>query len=307
MESLYCDLPLHCSVGWLSRGEVLLRFVEYLVEIKAFLIGQGNPYPKLLEENRLVKLMFLVDITTHLNELNLRLHGPRKTVIGLFEAWKDFVAQLDVYTWDIQTATFCYYKHLKAFSVDHQVNGAEIDIYMKDLTSQFRNRFHDFQRFGPLFSFLINPQGSKDLELSAFEWMNIEDFQMQLIDFKASLLWASKFDDLRKSLKTAENSQTSIFACWKSLQEKFDCLKKMVIALLSIFGSTYLCEQIFSQMKFILSSHCSRFTEDYSGHVFNSKLPDSPNITELKAMTNISLEMTLVTAISFFSLIKLID
>ena len=81
---------------------------------------------------------------------------------------------------------------------------------MRDLTSQFCNRFQDFQRFGPLFSFLINSRGSKDLYLSAFEWIDIENFQMQLIDFKASLLWASKFHDLRKSLETAENSQTSI-------------------------------------------------------------------------------------------------
>ena len=66
--------------------------------------------------------------------------------------------------------------------------GAEFNICMRDLTSQFCNRFQDFQHFGPLFSFLINPQGSEDLDLSAFKWMDIEDFQMQLIDFKASLL-----------------------------------------------------------------------------------------------------------------------
>ena len=87
---------------------------------------------------------------------------------------------------------------------------------MRDITSQFRNKFQDFQRFGPLFSFLINPQGSEDLDLSAFDWMDIEDFQMQLIDFKASLLWVSKFDNLQKLLETAENSQTSILS-WKSL------------------------------------------------------------------------------------------
>ena len=87
---------------------------------------------------------------------------------------------------------------------------------MRDIISQFRNRFQDFQRFGPLFFFLINPQGSEDLDLSAFDWMDIEDFQMQLIDFKASLSWVSKFDNLRKLLETAENSQTSILTCWKS-------------------------------------------------------------------------------------------
>ena len=100
---------------------------------------------------------------------------------------------------------------------------------MRDLTSQFHNRFQDFQRFNPLFSFLINSHGSKDLDLSAFEKMDIEDFQMQLIDFKAPLLWASKFDDQQKSLEAAENSQISILTCWKPLPKKFDCLKKMAI------------------------------------------------------------------------------
>ena len=111
-------------------------------------------------------------------------------MIGLFKAWKGFVVKLDVYTRNIQTATFRYFKHVKAFSVDHQVDGAKINTYMSELTFQFCNRFQDFQRFGPLlFFFLINPQGSEDFDLSIFEWMDIEEFQMQLINFKASLLW----------------------------------------------------------------------------------------------------------------------
>ena len=79
-----------------SRGKVLLRFAKFLVEINAFLIGQEKVYPELEEENWLVKLMFLVDITMLLNKLNLHLQGPGKTVIGLFEAWKGLVAKLDV-------------------------------------------------------------------------------------------------------------------------------------------------------------------------------------------------------------------
>ena len=58
-----------CSVRWLSCGKVLLRFVECLVEIRVFLISQGMAYPELEDEKWLVKLMFLADITTHLNEL----------------------------------------------------------------------------------------------------------------------------------------------------------------------------------------------------------------------------------------------
>ena len=105
---------------------------------------------------------------------------------------------------------------------------------------------------------------------------------MQLINFKASLFWASKFDDLRKSLETAENSQTSILTCWKSLPENFDCLKKIAVALLSVFGSTYLCEQIFSHIKFILSSQRCLLTKDDSEACVQLQVTRySPNITEL--------------------------
>ena len=58
-------------------------------------------YLELEDEKWLVKLMFLVDITTHLNELNLRLQGTGQTVMCLFEVWKEFVSKLDVYTLDI--------------------------------------------------------------------------------------------------------------------------------------------------------------------------------------------------------------
>ena len=83
---------------------------------------------------------------------------------------------------------------------------------------------------------------------------------MQLID----LLWTLKFVDLRKSLETIANKQINILTCWKSFPVKSSCLKKMAIALLSAFASTYLCKQTFSHMKFILSAHCSRVTEDHS-------------------------------------------
>ena len=180
----------------------------------------------------------------------------------LFEVWKGFVFKLDVYTRDIRSATFGYFKHLNAFSVDHQGNSVEIDMYIRDSTSQFCIRFQDFQHFGSLFSFLIKLESSKDLNLCAFEWMDIENFQVQLIDFKASLLWTSKFVDLRKSLETIKNKQNNILTLWESLLEKFSCLKKMAIALLSAFQATYLCKQIFSQMKFILNAHRSRLMEN---------------------------------------------
>ena len=56
-------------------------------------------------------------------------------------------------------------------------------------------------------------------------------------------------------------------------------LKKMATALLSVFGSTYLREQIFSLIKFILISHRRRLTEDARiGYVWMQMLmKQSPN------------------------------
>ena len=54
----------------------------------------------------------------------------------------------------------------------------------------------------------------------------------------------------------------------------------MAIALLSAFGSTDLCEQIFSHMTFILSAHRRRLTKDHSELYVQLKV-FGPNITKL--------------------------
>ena len=54
----------------------------------------------------------------------------------------------------------------------------------------------------------------------------------------------------------------------------------MTIALLSAFGPTYLCEEISSHIKFIVSAHRSRLTKDQILCVQLKVFKFSPNITE---------------------------
>ena len=160
MESEYHDVLLHCSVRWLSCGKILLRFVECLIEINVFFRGQGKADPELEDEKWLVKLMFLADITTHLNELNLHLQGTGKTVTCLFEVCKGFASKLDVYTRDIRIATFRFFEHLKAFSVDYQVNSVKIDMYIRGSTSQFAPDFKIFNILVHCFLFSSSPRAA---------------------------------------------------------------------------------------------------------------------------------------------------
>lgn len=51
VDSVYKDIPLHCSVRWLSCGNILERFVECFDETQIFLLEKGQDYPEL--EDRL--------------------------------------------------------------------------------------------------------------------------------------------------------------------------------------------------------------------------------------------------------------
>ena len=264
-DSCYGDIPVHCNIRWLSRGKVLNRFIECFSEIKMFLTEKGQVHPELSNDDWVVKLMFLADITEHLNELNVRLQGKGQTILSLYESWLAFVAKLKMFNADIQKGNLQYFKNLQKHVGDCDVNLVTLKIYMSELVAKFCNRFQEFQRFGPVFVFLIQPEICSNIDLSIFEWLQINEFRMQIIDFKTSALWVAKFADLRKSIQLSEDDQAILIAeCWDSLPPKFSSLKRVAKALLSAFGSTYICEQIFSQMKNILSPNRNRLTVDHS-------------------------------------------
>ena len=118
-----------------------------------------------------------------------------------------------------------------------------------------------------MFTFIIKPEEIEEnvLNLQYFQYLKIDNFSLEMIDFKSSTLWTDKFKKLRKNLeKTEDNHLFMISTCWASLPMKFSSLKKIGFAILSTFGSTYKCEQIFSKMKFILSKNRNRLTIENS-------------------------------------------
>ena len=82
------------------------RFVSSLEAIKVFLDEKEQHFPELNDDDWLCKLMFLADITKHLNDLNLHLQGQGQTVLELFEHWKGYASKLDIFCRDISTNTY---------------------------------------------------------------------------------------------------------------------------------------------------------------------------------------------------------
>ena len=96
MEEKYGDLNLHCEVRWLSKGNVFSRFWELKNRVLAFLTEIDElpaEHEFLADGDWQNDLAFLVDITAHLNALNMQLQGSNK----LFTNMCNYVASFQMH------------------------------------------------------------------------------------------------------------------------------------------------------------------------------------------------------------------
>jgi len=301
VESQYAGLLMYNSVRWLSRGQVLHRFVELLEEIRLFLFEKSQDYPELKDLNWLNDLMFFTDFTTMYNELNKKLQGPGHIVLTMFENIKGFEKKIEIYCKDLKNEKFKYFPHLK----NHLNNSlhfadSQTDIkciikkyvnILENTTELFSNRFSQFRCLEPTFQFLINPHKITydELDLFFFEWLNIENLEMELIEFQGNVIWRNKFINLNSELEknyceiySSIKTENLILIEWKSLPNSFTSMKKLALSLLTMFGSTYTCEQLFSSMNFIKSTLRNRLGTDISAACIQLKSTNyNPRIDSL--------------------------
>ena len=100
LEKADCDhseLLLHTDVRWLSRGKFLQKFRELCPEIREFLFGVKHAeYTQLNDDQWLLDLAFLTDLTNMLNELNLELQGKDKTVVNMISSVNAFKRKMQL-------------------------------------------------------------------------------------------------------------------------------------------------------------------------------------------------------------------
>ena len=73
IEAVYGHVAYFTNVRWLSRGKMLERVYALREEISMFLESKNQDNSYFEDPQWIVKLAYLVDITTHMNTLNLEL------------------------------------------------------------------------------------------------------------------------------------------------------------------------------------------------------------------------------------------
>ena len=97
------DLLLQADVRWLSRGGFLERFSELLPEIKELLEQfKDAEYAQLKDEQLLLDLAFLTDLTALINELNLKLQRKEKNIVDMISSVNPFKRKLQLLSTELQ-------------------------------------------------------------------------------------------------------------------------------------------------------------------------------------------------------------
>ena len=270
IESEYGDLLYHTEVRWLSRGNVLKRFFDLRMEIDIFMNEKLKPVPEISDPKWLWYLAFLTDICEHLNLLNKKLQGRGKLVNNLYYNITAFETKLELFKYHIMQQNFVHFSCCNNLSKTLPINIFPTEDCTKNialLQTAFADRFMDFKEKSKMFQFFQNP-----FEISIMDVK--EDFQFELAELQA--------DDRLKSVYKNEN----LISFYQKLEdEDYPKLKENASILISIFGSTYICEQTFSKLKYIKSKNRSRLTDSHLENYLQIGTSNlKPNINEISLL-----------------------
>ncbi|KAM3842708.1 zinc finger BED domain-containing protein 5-like, partial [Diretmus argenteus] len=227
---------IHQSVLCASLGKEYSDVMENIMKLVNYLRASSALQHRLLraflteDDNNMELVAFLVDITSHLNELNLKLQGQGNTVCDLMAAVRSFERRLEIFQSDITEAHLHFPTLLQQTNGNHHHHHVS---FLERLAENFRSRFDSFNIGRQVLLCIGSPFLVKNVEefsreaKSIFPWASTASLQTELIDLQENVVLSEVDCDhvaFWTKMVTAANSPN---------------LQRVAIFVLTMFGSTY--------------------------------------------------------------------
>lgn len=244
----YADVLLFTEVRWLSRGKSLERLFSLRVEIDAFLQSEASPKDTdLLTAIKcpdfLLELAFLTDITRHINNLNLVLQGKDKNICETLYAITEFSRKLVILQNQMASQNLLNFEKVSEIHSKFP-NFNKLNLFseeLKKLIETFKLRFKDIFGMQWVVNIYNNPLTCSMENVP----LNI---QQELVNMR---------NDLSLPLETG-------IPFWKNIcPKKYGASRDLILNLISMFSTTYICEATFSSLSQIKSKYRNKLSDNH--------------------------------------------
>ncbi|UYV81898.1 hypothetical protein LAZ67_21000070 [Cordylochernes scorpioides] len=238
--SIACDeSPDIGGVRW-SCSKVLKQFWDLKEEICQFLITKNQDITLFSDQVWLQDFSFMVDITKHLSDLNLKLQGKDQIITNMCDQVNAFKCKLVLWENQLKNEDLLHFLTCNMYKSSLGETASYKKYAEKNLSlrNEFETRFSDFKSLESKFTLF-----------SSIFSINIESDIQCDSDLKAKCI------------------EVGVSEFYKYLPARFENTRKLAYEIMSMFGSTYRCEQLFSLMKGNKPPIRSRITDVHLGSV----------------------------------------
>lgn len=265
-ESEYIDLLVHNDVHWLSKGNVLNRLICLLPEIHSFLDSRNtktaNEYFQFLGNIENVgKICFLGDVFSHFNELKKDLQDKNKVLCDMWEIIKAFQRKLQLFENGLNSKDLLHFPSLKAHiegNPDEDIDMNTFVKFLQEVQIEFSSRFSEFSQISDLLTALKNPFSMEPNGNWVTQTMHLFSGYVDKARLQLETIELQENSVLKESYQA-----TQITKFWTDIlpDEAYPNLRKIGSFVLTMFGSTYVCEAAFSKMNYVKSKFRNRLTD----------------------------------------------
>ena len=245
INSEFTDVTYYCKVRWLSSAKTLRRFLNLLTEIDSFMRSKGKEREEFSDQQWINDLAFLCDITEHMSALNLQLQGKDQHIGILWQRVSAFRSKLQLLKTQLSEGSCPHLKTLEGrMDAGIHVDLSQYAEILSGLLQEFQRRFQQFDETKILINIFCDPFNMDPQNAPV-------NLQLELVELSC---------DVRSKQHYNNHELTDFYRNYLP-KDTYPEIYNHALRMVSLFGSTYLYEQFFSEMKYTKNKYRTVMTD----------------------------------------------